>query len=498
MPDFHAISNARGFTKPFNRPVVNGLSRLFSRLRQPVAGILLAGLLNACGQPSTDSAAPVSTATRTAIQNVTLIDAVNGVRPNQTVVFEGDEITAVGPADLVVEAAEVIDGAGKFLIPGLWDFHVHLSYDERLTEAMPELFLSWGITSVRDTGGLMENMLPIVESMRAPGAVAPRVFFAGPLLDGSIVVYDGNGRPEIGVSVPTPEQARATVRGLKEQGVDFIKIYEMTSPDVFAALVEVAEELDLPIDSHVPLSMRASEAGPFVDSIEHLRNVEMDCAANAGQLHQERLELLQNPGQLSGAELRSMLHGLQRLSAVQNYDQAQCDQTIAALSDTMMVPTLRLNSLNLAPPYLKPDWESALARVPEALRSEWSTQAANRISEGAGDTAFAEWSLFLTSRMHQAGVPIGAGTDTPINLSIPGYSLHSELEMLVRAGLTPLQALEAATLKPAEYFSLQDEMGSIETGKRADLVLLDANPLDDISNTRLIDLVISKGRLVSR
>jgi imidazolonepropionase-like amidohydrolase len=193
-----------------------------------------------------------------------------------------------------------------------------------------------------------------------------------------------------------------------------------------------------------------------------------------------------------------MLHGLQRLSAVQNYDQAQCDQTIAALSDTMMVPTLRLNSLNLAPPYLKPDWESALARVPEALRSEWSTQAANRISEGAGDTAFAEWSLFLTSRMHQAGVPIGAGTDTPINLSIPGYSLHSELEMLVRAGLTPLQALEAATLKPAEYFSLQDEMGSIETGKRADLVLLDANPLDDISNTRLIDLVISKGRLVSR
>ncbi len=460
---------------------------------RPLLTALASLLLAACGEQVEPPAG-----TTLAIENVTLIDAVNGVRPEQTVIMDGDRIVAVQPAGQPVSAAQSIDGSGRYLIPGLWDFHVHLSYDERLTAAMPDLFLSWGITSVRDTGGLMEDMLPIVSAMRAEGAVAPRVFFAGPLLDGSIVVYDGNGRPEIGVSVPSPDQARAMVRSLKEQGVNFIKVYELTSPEVFEALVETAEELGLPIDSHVPLSMRASEVGPRVDSIEHLRNIEMDCAANAEELHLARLDLLQNPDRLPGAELRSMLHGLQRLPAVANYDETQCDRTIAAMADTMMVPTLRLNSITMAPPYLKPDWQQALSRVPEAVRQEWDAQAQNRAAEGEGANPFAEWSLFLTNRMHQAGVPIGAGTDTPINLSIPGYSLHSELEMLVLAGLTPLEALAAATLRPAEYFSVQDEMGTIEVGKRADLVLLNADPLVDITNSKQIDVVVSKGRVVGR
>lgn len=438
----------------------------------------------------------LSSAQTTAVSNVTVIDAVNGVRQNQTVLIQGDQIIAVQAASQPLDAATVIDGEGKYLIPGLWDFHVHLSYDERLTDAMPGLFLSWGITSVRDTGGLMHKMLPIVESMRAEDAIAPRVFFAGPLLDGSDVVYDGNGRPEIGISVPTPQQARSTVRQLAGQGVNFIKVYELTSPEVFAALVETAESLDLPIDSHVPLSMRASIAGPAVDSIEHLRNIEMDCASNAVELHRRRLELLENPAGISGAELRSSLHNLQRMPAVENYDQSVCDRTIAALADTMMVPTLRLNSLSVAPPYLKEDWGQAMAGLPVAVREDWAAQVEARLAAPGGATPFAEWSLFLSGRMHDAGVPFGAGTDTPINLSIPGYSLHSELEMLVRAGLSPLQALEAATLNPAEYFSLEQVQGTIEVGKRADLVLLDANPLDDIRNTKRISLVISKGRPV--
>jgi imidazolonepropionase-like amidohydrolase len=457
-----------------------------SRFTSPWAGVLFL-LLCLCGE---------SVAQSTAITDVTVIDAVNGVRSNRTVIFQGDQITAVQPAGQDFSASDVISGAGKFLIPGLWDFHVHLSYDDRLTQAMPGLFLSWGITSVRDTGGLISKMLPIVEAMRAEDAVAPRVFFAGPLLDGNDVVYDGDGRPEIGISVPTPEQARATVRELVDQGVNFIKVYEMTSPEVFAALVETAQALDLPIDSHVPLSMRASEAGPFVDSIEHLRNIEMDCASNSAELHRVRLELLQNPDRIPGAELRSRLHNLQRMPAVENYDEAVCDRTIAAMADTMMVPTLRLNSLTAAPPYLKEDWDEALARVPHGVQQDWSAQVASRLAEGGGATPFAEWSLFLTRRMHEAGVPFGAGTDTPINISIPGYSLHSELEMLVRAGLSPLEALEAATLRPAEYFSLDGILGSIEVGKRADLVLLDANPLENISNTKRISLVISKGKPV--
>jgi len=258
--------------------------------------------------------------------------------------------------------------------------------------------------------------------------------------------------------------------------------------------VETAGELNLPIDSHVPLSMRASEAGPRVSSIEHLRNIEMDCASNAVELHRTRLELLKNPDGIPGADLRTMLHNLQRMPAVENYDEAICDRTIAAMANTLMVPTLRLNSISVAPPYLKPDWDEAMSRLPADVRADWAAQVDNRLASGEAPTPFAEWSLFLTDRMHEAGIPFGAGTDTPINISIPGYSLHSELEMLVRAGLSPLEALEAATLKPAEYFSLQETLGTIEAGKHADLVLLDANPLDDISHTRRISLVVSKGK----
>ena len=230
-----------------------------------------------------------------AIKGVTIIDAINGVRENQTVVFANDEILQILSSDDSSDYHRSIDGSGKYLIPGLWDFHVHLTYDVRLTRAMPELFLSYGVTSVRDTGGLMRNVLPVVGAMTREGAVSPRVHFAGPLLDGNLVVYDGVGRPEIGVSVKTPEEARAAVIKLHEEGVSFIKIYELTSPEVFAALVDVANELGLPVDSHVPLSMRASIAGPQVDSIEHLRNIELDCASNASELFESRVRQLQNP-----------------------------------------------------------------------------------------------------------------------------------------------------------------------------------------------------------
>ena len=441
------------------------------------------------------SCQPVSQPTGTAITNVTVIDAVNGVRTNHTVVYDGDEIVSVGPGGAPADVAETIDGTGKYLIPGLWDFHVHLSFDERLTDDMPALFLSYGVTSVRDTGGLMHKMLPIVEKMRASDAVAPRVWFAGPLLDGNYVVYDGESSPEIGVRNATPDQARATIRELKEQGVDFIKIYEMVSPAVFDAMVETAQELDLPIDSHVPLSMGAETAGPRVDSIEHLRNIELDCASNAPELHEARLELLKNPGGVPGAELRSALHDLQRLPAIAAYDEARCNRVIDGLTSTIQVPTLRMTALNLAPPFAKPDWNAALSRVPDDVREDWTEMAAN-ISANPVDayTKFGEWARFLTGRMHQRGVPIGAGTDTPIFLGIPGYSLHAELEQLVASGLSPLEALRAATVRPAEFFGIENDIGTVDPGKRADLVLLDADPLSNITNTRRISGVISKGR----
>lgn len=434
-----------------------------------------------------------------AIENVTLIDAVNGVREGRTVLVEDGRITAVLEAGDAVEAPEVVDGSGRFLIPGLWDFHVHLTYDERFTDAMAGLFLHHGITSIRDTGGPLERVLPAVEALRAPGVTAPRVFFAGPLLDGEHVVYAGIDRPLLGIGNPDVETARANVARLADAGVDFLKIYEMVTPEVFEAIVEEAEARGLPMDGHVPLSMRARDVGPRVQSLEHLRNIEMDCVADPEALLAERRRRLDNPEGMPGGDLRSSLHSLQRLPAVDGYDEASCAEVIEAMSNTIQVPTLRLNALGVQPPFDRGDWDDLLGKLPESAAEDW--RAATEQSRQGGpmrDLTFGEWSLFLVGLMHDAGVPVGAGTDTPIGYAAPGYSLHSELEMLVRAGLTPMDALEAATVRPAQFFGRADEMGTIEPGRLADLVLLSANPLDDIMNTRSVEAVVTRGELLDR
>ncbi|MDH4110406.1 MAG: amidohydrolase family protein [Gammaproteobacteria bacterium] len=434
-----------------------------------------------------------------AISDVTVIDATNGVREHQTVIFDGDEITAVLPADGPIPAVtDTIDGSGGYLIPGLWDMHVHLTYDERFTEAMPAMFLAYGITSVRDTGGMIPLLEPVVGRMRAPDAIAPRVFFSGPLQDGRFVVYDGDSRPEIGAQNATPEAARASVNALADAGVDFIKVYEMVTPAVFEALVGTARQRGLPVAAHVPLSMLASQAGPAVDSMEHLRNIELDCADNGAALYEERLTILNSHEQGAGFELRSRLHALQRLPAIGRHDEARCARTIATLASTIQVPTLRLLTLSLHPPFVREDWADGLSHTPAEAAADWARAGTEWLTaEEPRDTTYDEWGLRMVGRMHAAGVPIAAGTDTPIGYAIPGYSLHTELERLVEAGLAPLEAIGAATLRPAEFFSLQGEMGAIEAGMRADLVLLDADPLADIRNTRRIRAVVSKGQPVN-
>jgi len=452
--------------------------------------LLAATLLIACSP-----AEPPSTGT--AITNVTVIDAVNGVREAQTVIFDGDEIIAVQPAAEPVSAASEIDGSGRYLIPGLWDMHVHLTYDDAFTESMPSMFLAYGITSVRDTGGLIRKVRPVVDAMRAEDAIAPRVYFSGPLLDGRYVVYDGESRPEIGTQNAGVDAARANVEALHQEGVDFIKIYEMVTPEVFAALHDAAEEYGLPIAAHVPLSMRARGAGPQVDSMEHLRNVELDCAANAAELHEERLGTLAAHDGGPGFELRSSMHAAQRLRAIAAYDEQQCAETIDSLRSTIQVPTLLLNTLSLFPPFVRDDWDTVLDRVPEGAESEWREATARWLARDEDpDVTYGQWSVDLVGRMNAAGVPIGAGTDTPIGYALPGDSLHIELERLVRAGLTPIEALEAATIQPARFLSLEGEMGQVAPGYVADLVLLEQNPLDDIRNTRSVERVVAAGRVL--
>ena len=432
-----------------------------------------------------------------AITNVSVIDVVTGGVSKQSVLVNDGKIARVlDPSESVGQSLEVIEGTGQFLLPGLWDMHVHIVYEAQLIQQMPDLFLDYGVTSVRDTGALLANIQPELARWRALGAAAPDIFFSGPLLDGRLVVYDGNGRTEIGRSNASAQAARDQVADLVAAGVDFIKIYELVSPEVFAALVESAEAANIPIAAHVPLSMMAETAGPRVQSMEHLRNIEIACADDAESLFDALETMIESPGDRSGYELRRDLHQSQRSVALSTADSEsdRCQRVIESLKGTIQVPTLRLNTLPQYSPIRRPDWRDALSDVPEALANQWIETATffagqeNSVSE-----QLSSWSLELVDAMQQAGVPIGAGTDTPIGQAIPGYSLHTELERLVDAGLSERQALFAATVVPAMFLKLEGVMGQVKPGMEADLIVLADNPLEDIKHTRTIQAVISDG-----
>ncbi|MCP5058851.1 MAG: amidohydrolase family protein [bacterium] len=431
------------------------------------------------------------------IENVHVIDAAHELRPDQRVVVNGGRILSVAPmAEPAPAAKRTYDAGGRYLIPGLWDMHVHFLYDESLTEKMPALFLKHGITSVRDTGGELDRLAALRARLREDPDPEPRIFISGPLLDGKFVVYDGSdpGRPKLGTGVPDIDAARRSVLALEAGGADFIKIYELVHPDVFEALASEARAQGLPIASHVPLMMTADTAGPMVDSMEHLRNIELACASNWASLLEVRQSRIRSFVEGRGYDLRRELHAEQRLPAIADHDEARCNTVLDALTSTTQVPTLRLNTLAMIRPFERLDWAPALAELPEDVQQRWLPFTA-QVSAAAAtmDHTFAKWSLSLISRLEDRGVPIGAGTDTPIGLAIPGYSLHTELELLVRSGMTPLEALHAATVQPARFFGMEDELGLIRPGMLADLVLLDANPLDDIENTRRIRRVMSRG-----
>ena len=455
---------------------------------------LCSALLIGCAQ---DSPEPVDLA----LTHVTVIDAVNPVRRNQTVLVDDGRIIDIIDSDTAPEtpATEQIDASGRYLIPGLWDFHVHFTFDKRFTDAMAGLFLYHGITNVRDTGGLLEDLLPVVDTLRSAGSNAPNIWYSGPLLDGKDVVYDGVNFPGLGIANPTPEAARANIAEIHAAGASFLKIYEMVTPEVFAAIVEEAGARNLPIDGHVPLSMRARDVAPLVQSLEHLRNYEMDCVSDPELWLATRQAELANVANEPGNVLRSRLHTLQRLTAITSEDTEVCAETTEALKATITVPTLRMNSMDLYVPFERDDFDNAMNLIPTSVSEEWrAARDALAASEEPVDTTFAEWSLRRTGELHAAGAPIAAGTDTPIGWSIPGYSLHTELEQYVEVGMTPLEALHSATVKPAEFFGLENEMGQIKAGAVADAVLLNANPLEDITATRSVEAVINRGVLLTR
>lgn len=470
-----------------------------AQTRTFVAAALTACALHAC------SPADVSS-TAVSIENITVIDAAKGAQPNMDVLYDGAKIIAVTAHSAGANGAgTTIDGTGKYLIPGLWDAHVHLAYTPGLdhTTFFP-LSLAHGITSLRDTGGQLE-LLADARALAKSDPLTPNLFVAGPLVDGPLRVYDGRSAsfPNLSVGASTPAEGRAIVDGLAAANVDLIKAYEMLPEDVFKAVVDQADSHGLPVAAHIPLSMTAEEAvAAGAADFQHLRNLEFSCAGIADDLHDERLVMLEENNAPHAGALRSKIHSAQRAKAIYAQDSAACNALITTLAanEVFQTPTLSVTRFFGHQLYAQPRWQETYKLIPPTIGAGWlerSLKLSNRAAD-ADTLAYDAWVQTMVKRLSDAGVRIMAGTDAPIAFLTPGASLHEELAMLVEAGLTPLQALDAATLAPAQFFGLEDQMGLIAPGMQADIVILSANPLDDIRNTLSISAVIKSGEMIDR
>ncbi len=441
------------------------------------------------------------------IANITTVDVEQGLRESMTVIVKGDRILKIDKSVNfnLSPSNQIVDGTGKFLIPGLWDAHVHFAYLEELAPAMFDLFLAHGITSVRDTGGRLGFVKEWKDRALASPRDAPRVMIAGPLLDGMPNVYDGSTatRPPLSLGAMDVEEAVALVDRFDSVGVDLIKAYEMLTPEQFEAIAKRARERGLKVTGHVPLSMdviSASNAG--MNSMEHLRNLEMSFASNSDELLAARRKMLREGSSLPGGDLRANLHSAQRLVAIENYDEDRATEvlTVLAKNKTWQVPTLSIMTNSTNQPFTRPEWKASFRYLPEPVRTSWiegsERVAALPITEDR--TTYSEWLKKMTGKINEAGIGIMAGTDCPIFFLTPGLSLHEELSLLVESGLSPMEAIDAATLAPAKYFKLEKELGLIKEGYLADMVVLNSNPLNDINNTKDINAVIRNGKLRTR
>lgn len=419
--------------------------------------------------------------------HVDVIDATGApMQSDMTVIVQGQRITEVAKSGQVrVPAhANLMDARGKYLIPGLWDMHVHtvfgdwLPRDEKVT--LP-LFVANGVTGVRDMGGDLAVLKQWRAEIAAGTLLGPRMIIAGPMLDGPV--------PRFPSSAPVANAAdgRKVVDDLKAQGVDFIKIQSLIPRDGYFAAGDEARKLGIPFVGHVPDAIRASEASDAGQkSIEHFTGIFEGCSTIEDQL-------LKGPKSLG--------------RNVSTYDAARAKAVIAlmAKNQTWQVPTLVWERGQWLVDDIDLSHDPLTKYAPAAWKDRtWPMFTRDIIKDMDTDPLpvrkrFVQMELEMTLAMHRAGVPFMAGTDTAAGVHVfPGFSLHEEMALFVQAGLTPMEALQTATRNPAQFMGRLSDMGTIEKGKVADLVLLDANPLDDIRNSRKIRAVVLAGRYFSR
>lgn len=402
-----------------------------------------------------------------AFTGATLIDGTSKTPVvNATVVSKDGKIVAAGPAGKVKIPADAtrVDVTGKYIIPGLWDMHAHYEQVE-----WGPIYLAAGVTTVRDVGNELEFIKEVRDKVNAGQGLGPHMLLAG--------IVDGDGPIALGVErVNTQEDAAKWVKAYHDAGFQQMKLYSSLKPEMVKAVCTEAHKLGMTVTGHIPQGMDIYDGvNDGMDQVNHLQYV-MQALWPKGT----------NPRKLTPEERK-------KLFATATIDSPAGQALVKFLKDhgTVIDDTSALFELILHPasdPIT--DVEPGVAKLAPELRAQFNGMGVppERAEE---TTAMMRRYVEVLSALHKAGVTLVAGTDQ----AVPGYTVYREMELYVQAGFTPLEALQAATIVPARVMKVDKESGTVEVGKRADFDILDANPLEKISNVRTVHQVVANGIL---
>jgi len=459
-----------------------------------LAALVLTAAVGGCAS-APRSASPVDA--DLAITNVAVVDVERGrALPGYTVAMKGDRIVTVAPTSRVqlVSTARAIDGTGRYLIPGLWDMHAHIGGSGNPLMLELPLFTAHGVTGLRIMGAPRD--LPGLARMRQLQIATGNGTLVGPRVL-AIASWSVNGEAGITDSMPpffkarSRDEGRALAKYFKDSGYDLIKIYNNVSRDGYLGLTEEARRLGITFGGHEPGSLSALElSNAGQKSIEHSRIFLFNCFLGADSMRKGQLP--------AGTAVRQRM--------VDEYDPRLCGEVFRtfARNRTYIAPThvtRRMDALAHDSAFRN---DPRMKYIPARQRLAWLADASGMVASDpspAGRRSYMDFyrkGLTLTNDAYRAGVPVILGTDAGDSFVFPGASVHDELGELVKAGLSPAEALRAATSTPAQYFDRAAEFGTVAPGRFADLVLLDANPLANIANTQRIRAVIRAGRAFER
>ena len=397
---------------------------------------------------------------RYAITGALLVDGTGRATvPDSVVLIENGRITAAGSRSAVhvPKGTPVFDARGKTILPGLWDMHAHVEQ----AEWIPASFAA-GVTTMRDAGNEPEFIVPLREAIKAGRVTGPRLLLAG--------IVDGPPNALGNRVAQTPEEARAIVRRYQEMGYEQIKIYQSLKPELVPVVTAEAHRLGMTVTGHVPTGMNAIEA--VEAGMDQINHVGFLLRVMRGRNWKPQPGVTPPPINLDSQEAREAINFFRERGTV-------IDPTMARGE---------LNTHSLKTPFV--EFEPGMEKTPASLASILNNTG---LAPDVAPRAAASMALGakLTLALHRAGVPIVAGTD----LVVPGHTTYRELELYVRAGMTPMEAIQSATIVPARVMKLDKELGTIEAGKTADLIILDRNPLENIGNLRSVRFVITRGRM---